>query len=183
MKILCIQEKERSTSLSQDLTAKVSKAVEATGNSFKLLNIKNHDLSFCCGCLYCWSNNTDSCIKKDRMPEFKEHLAGSGLILYLCPILFGSFTPNLKTLIEKGFGCHLGNEINYPQLIIGYGKNTSDQERDCFIDIVEKHMGAADIVHPELSDVPIDVMVTGTVKDNDRVLEKIKQIYLNGSVK
>ena len=141
------------------------------------------DLAFCFGCLRCWTSGTGKCVSKDKMEELELKLPGRDLIIILSPVLFGTFSSTMKTVIDKGFGNKLTDtaKIRYPQLIIGYGDDVTDEEAACFVDLTRKHRGAADIVHPELSDVPVDVFITASMEQNRRIAADIEEKYLTGT--
>jgi len=178
MKILCLQDTAQKSILSSDLLEKIEAAARKHGHSLDVLDLAEGDLAYCIGCLRCWSSESDVCVIKDRMPEIEEKLSGCGLLLYLTPVLFGTFSSTIKTAVDKGLGSKLYAETLYPRLFIGFGEDISDGEKRCFIDITEKHMGLADVVHPELSGVPVDAMVTRSLEDNTALQEKITRMYL-----
>ncbi len=57
-------------------------------------------------------------------------------------LLFGHFGSIVKNAMDRGLGSH-----NW-QVIIGYGSDIDDEEKNTFIDLIVKHSGSANIVHP-----------------------------------
>jgi len=184
MNILCLQDGSKKTELSGDLLRKIGEAAQETGNSLEIIDLAEGELAYCIGCLRCWATESEGCFFRDRMDELEKKLEASGLLLYITPVIFGTCTHLIKIAVEKGLGSNLFNERHRPQLFIGCAENlpenTVDDEIQCFIDIVSKHMGRADIVHPELSDIPVDVMATRSLSSNSIIAEKFKVLYLEG---
>ena len=186
MKILCLQDGSWKTKLSEDLLRKIGQAVKKSGGSLELIDLAEGDLAYCIGCLRCWAAESGRCFVKDKIYELEDRLDDWDLIIYLTPIVFGTCTPVIKTVVEKGLGMNLFDERHLPQVFIGFAddfpENTADDEIRCFTDIIVKHMGWADIVHPELSDIPIDVFIIRSLTDNTGLAEKFKTRYLEGSI-
>jgi hypothetical protein len=180
MKILCLQDGDYANSISEDLFGKLENAAGKEGHLLEAISLRRGDLSFCRGCLRCWTSESGVCIYKDRIPEICTKLSGSGLLIFISPVLFGTYSSTMKTLVDKGVGSNSFEEIHYPQLIIGYGEALRAEEISCFRDITMKHRGPADIVHPEISDFHIDVMITGSVEENTAVCKAFERQYLSG---
>jgi len=180
MKIFCLRDAVGKSGLSSDLLEKLRGAVQKHGHSLDVMDLAGGDISYCIGCLRCWSVDSTECVTKDRMTEIEDRLQGCGLLLFVTPVLFGTFSSTIKTAVDKGLGSKLYADMHYPRLFIGCGEDISDEEKRCFIDIIEKHMGEADIVHPELSDMPVDAMVTRSLQDNVVLCAEITQMYLLG---
>jgi multimeric flavodoxin WrbA len=178
MKILCLRDASLKSDLSIDLIEKIYTCTREYGHSLEILDLYDGDLAYCTGCLRCWSSESTECVTKDRMPEIEDRLSGCGLLILLTPVLFGTFSSTIKIAVDKGLGGKLHADTHYPRLFIGCGEDISDDEKSCFIDIMERHMGKADIVHPELSDMPVDVMVTRSLQDNEELCAEITQMYL-----
>lgn len=183
MEILVLEDETEKTDLSADFLAKFRQSAESRGHSVETAGILKTDLAFCTGCMHCWTSETGVCISKDRLPEINEKLTGCSLQVVLSPVQFGTFSPTIKTLIDKGFGINMFLGTHYPQLVIGYGSDVTDEEMECFIDISEKHRGTADTVHPELSDITVEVKVTRNPGDNERIVEQIAARYFREDFK
>ena len=183
MNVLCLYDDDYISEISQDITGKISSAVNKSGGEFESMCLGTRDLAFCFGCLHCWTSGTGKCVSKDRSADIHAKLPGCDLIIFLTPVFFGTYSPTIKTCIDKGIGTKLTdtNEHHYPQFIIGYGENITDDEAACFIDMTVNHRGAADVVHPELADIPVDVTVTRSLSDNDIVLKKFISLYVSGT--
>ncbi len=178
MRIVCLSDKNNGTDLSRDLLEKLFQAAVEAGHEMDVIDLAKDDLAFCFGCMRCWSSGTGKCVSGDRLPEIDKKIDGCGLIIFLSPVIFGTFSSIMKTPIEKGVGNKLTDSILYPQLVIGYGEDMTEEEERCFIDLTVNHRGAADIVHPELSGVHVDAWVTRTFHDNDDLVRKFTSAYI-----
>lgn len=72
-------------------------------------------------------------------------------------LLFGHFGSIVKNAMDRG----LGSDID-------------DEEKNTFIDLIVKHSGSADIVHPGMVR-HADVFVTMSTSDNIAICEAIKK--------
>ncbi len=179
MKILLLADEARKTDLSEDFIRKFLQSAESNGHSVETVSLEKTDLAFCFGCMRCWTSETGVCVSRDRFPELNSKLKECSLQVILSPVQFGTFSSTMKTLIDKGFGINMFLGAHYPQLVIGYGEDIKDEEMECFVDISEKHRGTADTVHPELSDVSVEVKVTRSLADNTELIDQIGGEYFS----
>lgn len=181
MKILLLADEARKTDLSEDFICKFLQSAESNGHSVETVSLEKTDLAFCFGCMRCWTSETGVCVSRDRIPELNSKLKECSLQVILSPVQFGTFSSTMKALIDKGFGINMFLGAHYPQLVIGYSEDIKAEEIECFVDISEKHRGTADTVHPELSDVSVDVKVTRSLADNTELIEQIGREYFSGN--
>ena len=179
MKILLLEDEMRKTDLSAAFISNFLHSAESNGHSVEIVSLLKTDLAFCVGCMHCWTSETGACFFKDRLSELNEKLEGCSLQVILSPVQFGTFSSTAKALIDKGFGINMFLGAHYPQLVVGYGEDISDEELECFVNISEKHRGEADIVHPELSDITVEVKVTRSLSDNEKIIVQIAGRYFN----
>lgn len=180
MKILLLEDKARKTDVSEDFLCKFLQSAESFDHSVETVSLEKTDLAFCFGCMRCWTSETGICVSRDRIPELNGKLKECSLQVILSPVQFGTFSSTMKALIDKGFGINMFPGAHYPQLVIGYGEDISDAEEECFVDISENHRGSADTVHPELSDVSVEVKVTRSLADNTELIDQIGRVYYSG---
>jgi hypothetical protein len=79
---------------------------------------------------------------------------GSDVVVFLSPVIFGQFSANIKTVIDRwlpnmlpffdkrpdGSTMHPARYEDYPnQIMIGYGEDLSEQDALLFSDITKKH--------------------------------------------
>jgi multimeric flavodoxin WrbA len=114
--VLLLYDADHATSLSADIQKKMDRMIEKAGGSLESIGLVQTDLVFCFGCLRCWTSGTGRCVSKDRMEELEQKLPGCDLILILTPVLFGTFSSTMKTILDKGFGNKLTDtaEITIP---------------------------------------------------------------------
>ncbi|HNR68565.1 MAG TPA: hypothetical protein PKN04_11375 [bacterium] len=60
------------------------------------------------------------------------------------------------------------------QVMIGYGNDIDEEEKSTFIDLTRKHLGEADIVHPDF-DKQVDVYLTTCSQDSEAICEAFKK--------
>jgi multimeric flavodoxin WrbA len=180
MKILCLQDAHKQSGLSKDFVSRLGQSTRAAGHELEVVDLARGELAYCMGCLRCWYSESGKCVSRDKLSRLEDRLPEFDLLLFLTPVLFGSFSAEIKTPIEKGFGCKLALGRLYPQLVVGYGEDLDEEEMDCFLDLTRKHRGAADVVHPELSGVRVEALVTRSREDNAALLRRIERVYLSG---
>ena len=92
------------------------------------------------------------------------------LVIYLAPVVFGTCNSTLKNAVDRGE--LLFSNPRRAQLVIGYADDMDDEERSTFIDLVGKHRGENDIVHPEKKET-VSVFATRSIQDNDWILRRL----------
>jgi hypothetical protein len=180
MRILCLQDADKQSGLSKDFVTRLGQTVRAAGHELEVVGLARGEVAYCLGCLRCWYTESGKCVSRDKLWHLEDRLPEFDLLLFLTPVLFGSFSAEMKTPIEKGFGSKLALGRLYPQLIVGYGEDLDEEEVSCFLDVTRKHRGSADVVHPELSGVHVEALVTRSLEDNAAVLRRVEQDYLSG---
>ena len=116
--------------------------------------IGRDELAFCKGCFGCWIKQPGECTIKDSMAEINNRYINSDVVVYLSPVIFGQFSANLKSAIDRwlpnilpffmtrpdGSTMHPPRYLTYPkQIIIGYGEAVSKEDAQLFVDITKKH--------------------------------------------
>ena len=72
-------------------------------NSFELdvVNLKEHDISYCRGCFNCWTKTPGECVIDDDARDICAKLVNSDLVVYLTPIVYGMYSPALKVFLDR----------------------------------------------------------------------------------
>ena len=111
-------------------------------------------IAFCKGCFGCWIKQPGECTIKDAMSEINNNFINSDVVVYLSPVIFGQFSANIKSAVDRwlpnilpffitrldGSTMHSSRYLTYPkQIIIGYGEAVSDEDAQLFVDITKKH--------------------------------------------
>ena len=125
-------------------------------NSLEIIEkqINRGELAFCRGCFDCWVKTPGECAIKDGITEINRTCMQSDVVVYLCPIVFGQFSANMKSVIDRwlpnmlpffmtrkdGSTMHPPRYQDYPkQIFIGYGEDVSPEEAQLFQDITLNH--------------------------------------------
>jgi multimeric flavodoxin WrbA len=115
--------------------------------------IGRDELAFCKGCFGCWIKQPGECTIKDAMSEINNNFINSDVVVYLSPVIFGQFSANIKSAVDRwlpnilpffitrsdGSTMHSSRYLTYPtQIIIGYGEAVSNEDAQLFVDITKK---------------------------------------------
>lgn len=126
------------------------------GRNFEISQkrIKRDELAYCKGCYGCWVKTPGECVINDGMAEINREFMASEAVVYLSPVVFGQFSANIKTAIDRwlpnmlpffmtredGSTIHPPRYESYPQVIIfGYGEGLSEEDAALFADITTGH--------------------------------------------
>ena len=123
--------------------------------------IQQGELAFCRGCFDCWVKTPGECIMRDSIVEINRSCMTSDVVIYLCPVVFGQFSANMKYAIDRwlpnmmpffmtrkdGSTMHTARYRSYPaQVFLGYGEHLSEREMQLFSDINKKHRSNVDVI-------------------------------------
>ena len=123
--------------------------------------IERDELAFCRGCFDCWVKTPGECIMRDCIVEINRTCMTSDVVVYLCPVVFGQFSANMKYAIDRwlpnmlpyfmvrkdGSTIHSSRYADYPaQIFLGYGENLSETEMQLFSDINKKHRSSVTVL-------------------------------------
>ena len=170
MNTLLITDKNVKTTLSEDLKAKVIRALEENGHLVEVFELGKNDVAQCIRCLLCFTKHPGECVNKDIVNDIRKSVDKHkySATFFLTPVVFGHYSSTVASPINKGTGCHS------LQVIIGYGEDINDEEKSTFIDLTAKHRGSMDIVHPGM-DKQVDVYVSSSIEDNSGIYEALKK--------
>ena len=116
--------------------------------------IERDELQFCRGCFDCWIQTPGECAMKDTIAMINRDCMTSDVVVYLCPVVFGQFSANMKSAIDRwlpnmlpfftsrkdGSTIHPPRYESYPnQIMIAYADNLSENDAQLFYDITLKH--------------------------------------------
>jgi multimeric flavodoxin WrbA len=157
MKIACISDKGSKSALAEDLRVKTQALITAKGHSIRTVELDRDEISACTGCLQCWSTQTGECVSREPLAELTRDKLDCDLVMYLTPIVFGSCNSTIKNAVDRSELLFINKKR--AQIIIGYGEQSDDEERSTFVDLIDRHRGRADVVHPDKKET-ITVFVT-----------------------
>ncbi len=168
MNILLISDRDYKTKLSEDLRIRVIETLKKNGHTVEAFELGKSDVSQCIGCLLCLTKHPGECVNKDIINDIRKRVEEHKYYatIFLTPVIFGHYSSNMASPINKGTGCH---DL---QVIIGYGDDIGEEEKSTFIDLTAKHRGSMDIVHPGM-DRQVDVYVSSSVEDTDSIFETL----------
>ncbi len=58
----------------------------------------------CAGCFGCWLKTPGKCIIKDRCQGVPARLARSSTFVIISPVLYGSYSPEIKAVLDRSIG-------------------------------------------------------------------------------
>jgi len=171
MKALLISDKDYQTETYQQVKKSVCSFLEGKGFEIDMIDIGRDDLDFCMGCFGCWVKTPGECVIQDKMKEINKNFINSDAVVYLSPIVFGQFSANIKSALDRwipnilpffitrpdGSTMHPARYDKYPnQIIIGYGDENNLQDAQLFTDITKKHRRNIEVIiykdHQEITD-------------------------------
>ena len=145
----------------RELEDLVTGFLEGRGFQVDKKTIARGELTFCSGCFDCWTKTPGECIVKDGIVQINRTCMTSDAVVYLSPVVFGQFSANIKSAIDRwlpnmlpffitredGSTMHPPRYTDYPaQVIIGYGENITKEETQLFQDITAKHRSRVSVL-------------------------------------
>ena len=154
MQAYLISDGEFLTPRQQEIKLQLMQYFTAKGFSVLEKTLERDSLAFCRGCFDCWVKTPGECIMKDGIVEINRACMTSDVVVYLCPIVFGQFSANMKSAIDRwlpnmlpffttrkdGSTMHTPRYESYSKLImLGFSENLSEGDAELFLDITQKH--------------------------------------------
>jgi multimeric flavodoxin WrbA len=154
MKAYIISDKDEQTPMFDQLSQLVRSYLTARNFEIEEVQIGRADLTFCMGCFGCWVKKPGECVINDKISQINRTLINSDVAIYLCPVIFGQFSANIKNSIDRflpnalpffitrpdGSTIHPSRYSSYPkQIMIGYDEELSLDDAQLFTDITKKH--------------------------------------------
>ncbi len=165
-----VADREGATVLSEDLKARVVELLVGKGHPTQVVDLERKDAAPCRGCLLCLTRHPGVCVTQDTVGGLAQQMHAArdpAITVFISPLIFGHFSSTIKNAIDRGVGSR------FLQIAIGYGSDIDDEEESTFIDLVAKHRGAADVVHPGM-DGELLVFVTRSVEDNASICDRFR---------
>ncbi len=168
MNTILILDKDAKTRLSEELKERILRILKEKGHQIEVVELGRNDVTPCFGCLLCLTKHPGICVTRDRIAEIRNNVNRYDMTIFLTPVIFGHFSSTVKCAIDRGCGSH------NLQVMVGYGDDIDDEEKSTFIDLIRKHTGKADIVHPGLV-TQVDVYLTTSFEDSEAICEAFKK--------
>lgn len=149
-----VSDGEFETLLYRSLISAIEDYLNKKGFTVQQTTVQRGDLASCVGCFGCWVKKPGECVMNDGISEINRRSMNSDVTIYLCPVVFGQFSANMKNVIDRwlpnmlpyfmtrpdGSTMHPPRYENYPkQIMIGYGESLGDDDAALFTDINKKH--------------------------------------------
>jgi len=131
----------------------ISKELQANDFEVEEILLKEKEIADCLGCFDCWVKTPGICIIDDYGREAAARLINSDILIFLTPVVFGSYSYQLKKALDrmiplispyfkkvKGEIHHKKRYPKYPSLLaIGIIEETNEQTSRIFKNLVERN--------------------------------------------
>lgn len=98
-KIIVVTSSPRKNGNSEILAQKFADGARAAGNEVQFVAVRELDLKFCTGCLFCQSH--DQCVLRDGMNLLYDKFQNADVLVFATPIYYYSICGQLKTLLDR----------------------------------------------------------------------------------
>lgn len=137
------------------------------------------DLAHCLGCFGCWIKTPGECVIPDLMKEINQTYMNSDVVVYICPIVFGQFSANIKNALDRwipnilpffeiredGSTVHTCRYQSYPtHIMLAYADQLTDEDTRIFTDININHRKSVEVIIYH--------------NDDQRLKEKLSEVVL-----
>lgn len=62
--------------------------------------LRDHKIGYCIGCFGCWVKTPGECVIKDENRDIAADIIQSDLLIYVSPVVFGSYSSELKRMMD-----------------------------------------------------------------------------------
>lgn len=98
-KVIVVSSSPRKNGNSEILAHKFADGALSAGNEVQFIAVRELDLKFCTGCLYCQSH--DKCVIGDGMNALYEKFQNADVLVFATPVYYYSVCGQLKTLLDR----------------------------------------------------------------------------------
>lgn len=98
-KIIIVTSSPRKDGNSETLAKKFAEGAAAAGNEVEFVAVRDVDLKFCLGCLYCQSH--DKCVLSDSMNALYSDFENADVLVFATPVYYYSVSGQLKTFLDR----------------------------------------------------------------------------------
>ena len=145
----------------EKLQAAVKRCLSENGLEVVERRLEAEELKHCVGCFGCWVKTPGQCVRKDSMDGINRAMINSDVAVYLVPLVFGQFSANMKSAIDRwlpnvlpffyirqdGATMHPARYANNPRIVmIAYGDGLTAEDTELFRDITTKHRRNGEIL-------------------------------------
>ena len=101
MKLFMITDADYQTEQLRQLEQTVGGYFEKRGFEAETRRVGQGELAFCIGCFGCWVKKPGECVVGDKIVQINRTAMESDVVVYLSPVIFGQFSANIKTVIDR----------------------------------------------------------------------------------
>lgn len=98
-KIIVVTSSPRKGGNSEILAGKFAEGAAFSGNAVETVAVRDLDLKFCTGCMYCQSH--DKCVLGDGMNALYERFQNADVIAFATPVYYYAVGGQLKTFLDR----------------------------------------------------------------------------------
>ena len=160
---------------------------ELYANDFKVKEIllKEKEIADCLGCFDCWVKTPGVCIIDDYGREAAAELINSEIIVFMTPLVFGSYSYQLKKALDrmiplispyfkkvKGEIHHKKRYLKYPSILaLGITEKKNEVQSQIFKELVQRNC-----INFHSPYFEAEVFVTADNFDKQRLINIVKMI-------
>jgi len=97
--IVIVTSSPRKNGNSEILARKFAEGARAAGNEVNFVAVRDLDLKFCTGCLYCQTH--DKCVLNDGMNDLYGQFQNADALVFATPVYYYAVSGQLKTLLDR----------------------------------------------------------------------------------
>lgn len=176
MRAYMVSDGEFLTARQSELNQIISRFLSEHGFAVSQKVIARDELAFCRGCFDCWTKAPGECAIHDSIADINRACMTSDVVVYLCPVVFGQFSANIKSAVDRwlpnmlpffttrkdGSTMHPPRYPDYPkQIFLAYGDSLTDEEAKVFSDITMKHRSSVEMMIDRGNDDEILLSLSG----------------------
>ncbi len=98
-KVIVVTSSPRKDGNSEILAKKFAEGARVAGNDVEFIAVRDLDLKFCTGCMYCHSH--DKCALSDGMNGLYETIQNADVVAFATPVYYYAVCGQLKTFLDR----------------------------------------------------------------------------------
>jgi len=97
--VVVVTSSPRKDGNSEILAKSFAQGASDSGHNVKFVAVRDIDLKFCSGCMYCQSHG--ACVLKDGMNSLYEDFQNADVLVFASPVYYYSVSGQLKTFLDR----------------------------------------------------------------------------------
>ncbi|MDE7454064.1 MAG: flavodoxin family protein [Clostridia bacterium] len=98
-KVIVVTSSPRNGGNSETLAQKFAEGAKAAGNEVQFIAVRDVNLKFCTGCMYC--NSHDKCVLDDGMNALYKSFENADVLVFATPVYYYAVSGQLKTFLDR----------------------------------------------------------------------------------